>query len=129
MVDDTVLNRWPTAGRSVGTASADLPEPSVATRVRAFEVRVELVAGASLEDLRTSLRDELGPDVSGSLQDLDPRLATVGPGRSTVLLTVPGQDVWTCALTAMVVLRQLGHEPHALHVEQRHDVVPGLNAA
>jgi hypothetical protein len=116
MADDRTLLH-----EAVDAPSWELPSPPMASRsVRAFEVCVELAGDATDDEVRASLCAELGPDVTGWLQELEPRLGTTGEGHAALLLTVPGVDVWTCALTAMAALRQLGHDPLALHVEQRH---------
>lgn len=87
--------------------------------VQVYDVRVELGGLASAEEVRAGLRAELGADVAGWLRELEPRIGTTAQGRSAVDLEVPGPDVWTSALTAMAVLRQLDYDLLALHVQSR----------
>ena len=87
--------------------------------LRVYDVRVELGGAGSGEDLPAGLRIELEADVAGWLSELDPRVATTAQGRTAVDLEVAGPDVWTSALTAMAVLRQLDFDLLALHVRSR----------
>lgn len=87
--------------------------------MQVYDVRVELCGSASDDELREGLRAELGADVAGWLRELDPRVGTTAQGRAAVDLEVAGPDVWTSALTAMAVLRQLGFDLLALHVQSR----------
>ena len=84
-----------------------------------YDVRVEVGVAVDDEELRAGLRAELAPDVAGRLRELDPHVRSTGRGRAAVDLEVPGPDVWTSALTAMAVLRQLDFDLLALHVESR----------
>ena len=84
-----------------------------------YDVRVELGGPASDEEVRAGLDAELGADPAGWLGELQPRIGTTAEGRAAVELKVPGHDVWTSALTAMAVLRQLDFDLLALHVESR----------
>lgn len=87
--------------------------------MQVYDVRVELGGPASDDEVRAGLRAELGTDVAGWLRELDPRVGTTAQGRAAVELEVSGPDVWTSALTAMAVLRQLDYDLLALHVESR----------
>lgn len=82
-----------------------------------YDVRVEL-DGPSGDELRAQLSGP-DPDPARWLSELAPRVGTTADGRAAVELQVPGQDVWTSALTAMAVLRQLDYELLAVHVESR----------
>jgi hypothetical protein len=82
-----------------------------------YDVRVELGGPATDEELCASLRGELGADPAGWLGELEPQVGTTDRGRAAVRLKIPGHDVWGSVLTALAVLRQLGYDPLALHVE------------
>lgn len=89
--------------------------------LQVYDVRVELGGTTTDDELRADLRGELDADPAHWFGELEPRVRTTAGGRAAVDLQVPGQDVWTSALTAMAVLRQLGYDPLALHVESREE--------
>ena len=85
-----------------------------------YDVRVEL-DGPAGEELRAELGADPGAAPARWLSELAPRVGPSAEGRAAVELQVPGNDVWTSVLTAMAVLRQLGYDALAIHVESRPD--------
>jgi hypothetical protein len=77
-----------------------------------YQVLVEFEEWLSEEDLVT----DLDQNPLHRLHHHRPSVTHGQDGHTQLSLTVAGPDVWTSTLRAMVLVRQAGYEPRAVHV-------------